>query len=595
MNDVSRHPLPANDPERPQNLGNPRMGWASDAMAETIRRLGFRYVSLTPGASYRGLHDSLVNYLGNRDPQMILALTEEAAVHIAQGYGKVMDAPMACAVHANIGLLHSAMAIYNAWCDRTPMLVLGATGPVDAMRRRPWIEWIHTSKDQGALVRNYVKWDDQPASVGAAVESLLRAARITRTPPFAPVYVCLDQALQESALEAEPTLPDVARYAPAPVPVPSGAAVDAAVAALKKAKRPLILPGRVSRSQAAWDARVRLAELLDARVITDTLNAAAFPSRHPLHLGGPRARHSKQQNDAVKSADAILSLDRIDLAGALNAAWPDRRPAATVISATIDDRLHNGWTQDQQSLPAVDIAIDAHPDAAVTALLAGLAGHEGKTDWPAGAVTTPAPVAKESGAISMDDLAACFGAAATGKAVSLTRVPFGWPSGACDFAGPFDYLGRDGGGGVGSAPGIAVGAALALRDLNAAGARRLPVAVIGDGEYVMGLMALWTAARYRLPLLVVVADNRAFYNDVEHQERMAVARNRPVENRWIGMQMDDPPLDLAGLARDQGLEGVGPVADVGDLPAALAQGFAAVEAGKAFVIDVVVVPGREDG
>jgi len=591
MNDVTPGPrsLPADDPERPRNLGNPRMGWASDVMAETVRRLGFRYIALTPGASYRGLHDSIVNYLGNFDPQMILTLHEESAVSIAHGYSKVADTPMAVALHANIGLMHAVMAIYNAWCDRAPMLILGATGPVDATRRRPWIEWIHTSKDQGGLIRNFIKWDDQPASVGAATEALLRAAKITRTPPHAPVYVCLDQALQESALEGEPVLPDVARYAPAPAAAIAGEPVRRAAELLRQAKRPLILTGRVSRSQAAWDARIRLAEQLDARVVSDSQVAASFPSRHLLHIGGPRARLSKEQNEAMRSADVVLSLDKIDLAGTLRAVWPDDRVTAKVISCTPDETLHNGWAQDHQGLPPADLSIAAHPDALVAALLEAIGSAPGKTDWAAPGARATLPPAKTAGVIEMGDLAACFNAAAAGKPVTFTRLPFGWPSVACDFRGPLDYLGRDGGGGVGSAPGIAVGAALALRDLGG----RLPVAIIGDGEYIMGLTALWTAARYRIPLLVVVADNRAFYNDVEHQERMAVRRNRPVENKWIGMQMDDPALNLAGLARDQGLEAIGPITDAADLPAALAAGLKAVEAGKSCVVDVIVRPGRE--
>ena len=593
MND---RPEKLEDVERPESIGNPRMGWASDVMAEVIHRLGFKYISLTPGASYRGLHDSLVNYLGNRDPQLILSLHEENAVSVAHGYAKVTDEPLAVGVHANIGLMHAVMAIYNAWCDRVPMFILGATGPVDASQRRPWIEWIHTSKDQAAMVRQFIKWDDQPASVGAAAESLLRASKITRTAPFAPVYVCLDQALQEQALDGEAVIPDVERYRPPPPPAPAPDALREAAAALRAAKHPVILPGRCSRRQDAWDARVALAEALNARVISDTLVAANFPSRHPLHVEAPRPFLSKGQQDALRQADVILSLDRADLAGTLRTVWPDDKVSAKVISVTLDQHAHNGWTMDHQGLAPVDITLLTHPDAAVPALLAEIeGGGPVASAWPdAGGKPgggTP-PVAKDAGPISMDDLAACFNdaAAAAEKPVTLTRLPFGWPSGAIGFEGPLDYLGRDGGAGVGSAPGMAVGAALAIREM---GGERLAVTVTGDGEYIMGLTALWTAARYRLPLLVVVADNRSFYNDVEHQERMAKARNRPVENKFIGMEIDGPPMNLAGLARDQGLEGIGPIEDVNDLPGALAEGFKAVADGRAVVIDVVVVPGRE--
>ena len=173
-----------------------KMEWGSDAIAEVLHQLDLPFVSLVPGASYRGLHDSLVNYLGNSKPEMILCLHEEHAVAIAHGYAKVTGSPMAVALHSNVGLMHATMAIFNAFCDRMPMVILGATGPVDATERRPWIDWIHTASDQGALIRNYCKWDDQPGSVTAALESLVRADMVTRAYPSAPTYVCLDAGIQ---------------------------------------------------------------------------------------------------------------------------------------------------------------------------------------------------------------------------------------------------------------------------------------------------------------------------------------------------------------------------------------------------------------
>ena len=200
--------------DRPQNLGKPKMKWGSDVVAEVTRRLDLKYIALVPGASYRGFHDSIVNYLGNDNPQMVICLHEEHAVSIADGYGKVTETPMAVALHSNVGLMHATMTIFNAWCDRTPMIIFGATGPVDAHRRRPWIDWIHTSKDQASMIRNYTKWDDQPASPQAAVESVLRANQITRSAPSGPVYVCLDVSLQEEPLTENVSIPDPARFAP---------------------------------------------------------------------------------------------------------------------------------------------------------------------------------------------------------------------------------------------------------------------------------------------------------------------------------------------------------------------------------------------
>ncbi|MGH8669239.1 MAG: thiamine pyrophosphate-binding protein, partial [Burkholderiales bacterium] len=172
--------------------------WGSDAIAAMLRALDIPYLALNPGASYRGLHDSIVNYLGNEQPQMLLCLHEESAVAIAHGYARACGRLMGVVLHSNVGLMHGSMAIFNAWCDRVPMLILGATGPWDAARRRPWIDWIHTASDQGALVRDYTKWDNQPASVPAAYEALLRAAQMADTEPRGPTYINLDAALQES-------------------------------------------------------------------------------------------------------------------------------------------------------------------------------------------------------------------------------------------------------------------------------------------------------------------------------------------------------------------------------------------------------------
>src|SRR5262252_1279533 len=208
--------------ERPLPSGTNAAGFGSDVVAEVLRDLDIPYIALNPGASYRGLHDSLVNHIGNATPQMLLCLHEESAVAIAHGYAKVTGKAMAVAVHSNVGLFHATMAIFNAWCDRMPVIILGATGAVDAMRRRPWIEWIHTARDQGALIRNYVKWDDQPASIGAAQEAILRANMIAQTPPCGPVYINLNLELQEDEIAALPPRPETARFAPPAPPEPAG-------------------------------------------------------------------------------------------------------------------------------------------------------------------------------------------------------------------------------------------------------------------------------------------------------------------------------------------------------------------------------------
>ena len=173
--------------DRIEGAPDSKVAWGSDVAAQMLRRLGIRYVSLNPGASYRGLHDSLVNHLGNENPSMVLCLHEDAAVSIAHGYAKATGEPMACVLHSNVGLLHGSMGIYNAFCDRAPMIILGATGPLDAAERRPWIDWIHTSADQAEIIRNFIKWDDQPVSAEALVEAMARGYLLTRSEPTAPV------------------------------------------------------------------------------------------------------------------------------------------------------------------------------------------------------------------------------------------------------------------------------------------------------------------------------------------------------------------------------------------------------------------------
>jgi thiamine pyrophosphate-dependent acetolactate synthase large subunit-like protein len=566
--------------ERPSPAGANAPGFGSDVVAETLRALDIPYIALTPGASYRGLHDSIVNYLGNSTPQMLLCVHEESAVAIAHGYAKVTGKAMAAAVHSNVGLQHATMAMFNAWCDRMPVIVLGATGPVDAVKRRPWIDWIHTARDQGALVRDYTKWDDQPASPGAAREALLRANWIANTAPQGPVYINLDAEMQEAKL-AEPLPPiDAARYMP---PIATAAPADliqTAAALLKSAKQVVILAGRVSRGEDAWIARVALAEALNASVVTDLKIGASFPTDHPLHAGAPRDV-TPDSVPAIRSADVILSLDWVDLAGALRAVGPS--PAATIIQVSLDHRIHNGWSMDHQALPPVDLFLSADPDLVVPELLKAFGGG-GKPR------IAPAPRAQaaeaEPGGFTNEHIARTLRKALSERPATLTHLPISWEDRWWTFRHPLDFLGSDGGGGVGGGPGISVGAALALKDSG-----RLPIAICGDGDYLMGVTAVWTAVHYKIPLLFVIANNRSFYNDELHQERVARMRARPVENKWIGQRMSDPDIDLAAMGRAQGAAGFGPVTKPADLAAALEQAIGAVDAGQVAIVDVRVEPG----
>jgi len=568
--------------DRPIPAGVNAPGFGSDVAAEALRATDIPYLALNPGASYRGFHDSIVNYLGNTQPQMLLCLHEESAVAIAQGWAKVTGRAMAVAVHSNVGLMHATMAIFNAWCDRMPVVVLGATGPVDTTKRRPWIDWIHTAADQGALIRGYSKWDDQPASPSAAYEAILRANWIANTAPRGPTYVNLDAGMQEAKLTEPFVAPENAkRFMPAVADAAPAEAVARAAELLRVAKRPVILAGRVSRSEAAWQARVALAERLDARVVTDLKAAAAFPTDHPLHAGAPSTiMPVPEALDALRAADLILSLDWIDVAGTLNRHVGAHK--AQIIQITMDHQLHNGWSFDYQGLPPVDAFIPCEPDTGVAALLEALgSGKSGATPSKPRAEFQP-----KGDKLSVDHVAVALRRALADRPVTLAHLPLSWNGETWPFRHPLDFLGGDGGGGIGAGPGISVGAALALKDSD-----RIVVGICGDGDFLMGVTALWTATHYRIPLLIVVANNRSFFNDELHQERVARMRNRPVENRWVGQRISEPDIDLAAMASAQGAQGFGPVTSVAELPNVLTKAIAAVDAGEVAVVDARVEPG----
>jgi thiamine pyrophosphate-dependent acetolactate synthase large subunit-like protein len=574
--------------DRPAPSAPSNRVWGSDAIAAAIRALDIPYVALNPGSSYRGLHDSLVNHLGNTRPRMLLCLHEESAVALAHGWAKVTGKPMLAIVHANVGLMHATMAIFNAWCDRAPLIVLGATGALDAVRRRPWIEWIHTARDQGALIRNFSKWDDQPSSVGAAQEAVLRANMIAQTAPRGPVYLNFDLALQEDEIETVPQMPDIARFLPPAAPEPGGTLLRQSAELLARAERSVIMMGRGSRDPEAWARRVALAEAVGARVMTDRKTGAVFPTDHPLYAPGPEGA------ELLAAADVILSLDWVDLAGTLKTACRGQAAAGKVIQISVDQYVHNGWSMDYQGLPPADVYLLAEPDAAVPPLLAAVkALRPNPPSLPAsGPRRAPPPLAALGTAsiVEVPMLATALKEVLGEAAATMIRLPLSWGEHMWEFRHPLDFLGTDGGGGIGSGPGMAVGAALALRDT---GRGRLPVAILGDGDFLMGVTALWTAVHNAIPLLVVIANNRSFFNDELHQERVARERGRPPENRWIGQSIRDPDIDLATLARGQGCLGIGPVEDPKQLVAAITEAVAAVRAGKVCVVDVRLAVGYD--
>ena len=404
------------------------------------------------------------------------------------------------------------------------------------------------------------------------------------TAPRGPVYVCFDTTLQETKLAALPPLPDVRRYAAPASSHPVPALIAQAAALLSTARNPVLLMGRVSRSASAWSERVALAEALRAKVLTDLKSGAAFPTDHPLHAAPPGVFLSPGSAAVLRAADVVLSLDWTDLDGTLKQAWGVAPVSAKVIQVSVDQFSHNGWGMEHQGLPPSDVYLLCEPESAVTALNAALAPRAGEVMVPV--LRADAAPERDAGTISIAMLARELRHAAGSDPVCLIRLPLGWSGDMWDFRHPLDYLGADGGAGIGSGPGMAIGAAMALQ-----GTGRLAVAILGDGDCMMGVNALWTAANAQVPVLMIVANNRSFFNDEVHQERVARDRGRPVENRWIGQRIGNPDPDLAMIARGQGLDGIGPVESPEALPAALADAIARLKQGRAVLVDVRVTPG----
>jgi thiamine pyrophosphate-dependent acetolactate synthase large subunit-like protein len=424
--------------DRPANLGNRQAAWVSDAMADVVRELGIKYIVLVPGASYRGFHDSIVNYLGNETPQMVICTHEEHAVAIAEGYTKV-----------------------TTWEDRTPMLIFGANGPIDAHLRRPWIDWIHTTKDNAALLRNYIKWDDEPQSAQAAIESILRGHQIALTPPYGPVYICLDAGLQEKPLPEGCKIPDVSRFKPGLPPAASRDVVQDTIEAIQKAKSPLILFGKMSRKREDFDNRIRIAEALGCLVHSNLRDGCMFPTEHPNHVMAPTQRVSQPLKDAVNGADLIVNFGWLDFAGLLRQstghAQTQQPIDAKVISVELENFRANGWIMDYQATAVADVKVSADPDAFVKQMVAELG--EAKKAAPKANLSKLTHWTKD-----IDKVKPTKGGPMFGKDVALVVAEFSrkrkvclarsstLPSAACRFNDPLDYIGNDGGGGVGSAP-----------------------------------------------------------------------------------------------------------------------------------------------
>ena len=579
------------------------MPYGSDLVVDLLRAAGIEHVAINPGATYRGLHDSLVNYGGGR-PELILTLHEEIAVALAHGYAKARGAPMAAVVHDIVGLQHASMAIFNAFCDRAPVLVLGATGPMDATRRRPWIDWIHTALVQGTQVRDYVKLDDQPASVAAIPEAFLRAWRVAQTPPQGPVYLCLDAGLQEEAMEPPVPVPDVGRFRPASAPHADPRAIEDAAQRLVEARFPLIVVESLGRHPAATPLLCRLAERLAAPMIdlaAESAGRPSVPARHPLDMTGAR-------QEVVAEADVVLALDVSSFLVALGQTDRATRAvrlvneSATVIAISLDDYALRSWAHTYQSLAPVDLPIAADAALALPALLAAVEDRLEHDRRAAERRQRAERVAARHAALQrewqetarlergLSPLAPSAFAAAVWDVIKdedwalANGTAKGWARRLWDWQ-PERTYGGSGGAGLGYGLPAALGVTLAHR-----GSGKVCVNLQSDGDLLYVPSALYTAAHHRLPLLTVMFNNRTYGNDEEHQATVAKVRGRPVENKVVGIRIDDPAPDFARLAQGFGVHAEGPIDTAAAVGPALQRALEVVRDGRPALVDVITRP-----
>jgi acetolactate synthase-1/2/3 large subunit len=575
--------------------------FGSDIIVDLMKAFDIEYAAFNPGATFRGIHDSILNYGGNRKPEVIFCCHEEISVAIAHGYAKVTGKPMVAITHNIVGLQHASMAIFNAWCDRVPVIVLGGTGPMDTTRRRPGIDWVHTALVQGNQVRDYVKWDDQPHNLPSVPLSFIRAYRLATSEPTAPVYICYDAALQEDPITDKIELPDLNRFSPSGSLQANPEELRRAAQLLIEAKAPVIIADYFGRHPQAITSLIELAELMAIPVL-DKGNRFNFPNTHPLDItGGAR--------ECLQQADLILALDVKDLYGSLITINRNTRvseyitkPSTKIIHISLNDLLVRSWAEDYQYLQPVDLPISGDSSTAVPELVRLCREMIGGNKRMSRIIDARYHALRVSHARRRNKWSAEARLTATRQEISLAFLAQeigevikkedwvlvngtarGWARQLWNWEQPNQYLGGSGGDGLGYGPGASIGAALAHR-----GTSKLCINIQSDGDLLMTATALWTAAHHKIPLLIVMHNNQSFYNSEEHGIQTAKHRNRPTDLAGIGTRMDNPPVDFSGMARSFGVYGEGPVRRTGDLRPALQRALKVVQEKKLpALVDVI--------
>jgi acetolactate synthase-1/2/3 large subunit len=585
---------PAEDPATQTTSG-------ADFMVDVLKTLDLEYLAMNPASNFRGLHEAVLNHGMNERPAIVTCAHEEIAFAMAHGYAKIEGKPMAAVCHGTVGLQHGAMALYNAWCDRVPIYAL-IGNIVAADKRLQYYEWTHSAIDPAAIVRDFLKWDDQPASLQHFAESAVRAYKVALTPPMGPVLLSLDAELQENPIVDRDRL-GIPRLTQVVPPVGDSGALAEAARLLVAAENPVLICDRMARTAEGMPRLVELAELLQCSVV-DMGGRMNFPSRHLLNQSGRRP-------EAVAQADVILAIEVNDLYYAVHAlrdrieryTLPTYRPDTQIITLGTRDLYLKSNYQDFGRFNAVNLAIAGDGESSLPALTEhvhrlldarrknAIAArgkqlgevHRALTEqvrsnatigWDAQPITTARLCAELYGQIQHEDWSL------VGNGISIT-----WPQRLWDFDKPYRWNGVSGGSGIGYNAPAAAGAALANKRHG-----RLSVAIQGDGDLLFVPSTLWTAAHHRIPILYVVHNNRAYHQEFMYLQAMANRHARGVTNAHIGTTITDPNVDFATVAKGFGVYSEGPITDPAELGAALQRAIAIVKRGEPALVDVVTDP-----
>jgi acetolactate synthase I/II/III large subunit len=591
----------------PKELSRIKGTPGSDFMVDVIKTLDIKYAPSNCASSFRAIHESMINYGGNKMPEYLTVTHEESGVGMAHGYFKIAGKPLMTLCHGTVGLQHAAMAVYNAWCDRVPLIIIGGND-LDAAHRPPGVPTFHSAQDINALVRDFTKWDDTPVGLQHFAQSFVRAYKIAMTPPYGPVAISLDAGLQQEPMKNNGEKLYIPRYVASSPPQGDTGAVKEAARLLANAERPVIVADRAARTENGVRLLVQLAELLQAPVI-DQGGRMNFPKTHYLSRPLP----------AVSNADVVIGLELSDFWAVVNA-WIDNgehgiginttrvKPDTKLISINSSELLTKANYQDFQRFQSVDVSMPADAEATLPALIEAVraaipndrkAAIEKRGEAAKKAFAEQRERTKQAAALAWD-----ASPVSTARLVMETWAQIkdldwslvassgnvsNWPNRLWPMEKHYHWLGASGGYGVGYGAPASVGAALANRDFG-----RFSVSIQSDGDLMYAPGVLWTAAKHKIPLLAVMHNNRGYHQEVMHVQRLSNFRNRVAslggDMGPIGTSIENPDIEYHKLAESMGWWAKGPIKDPAELGPAIKQAVAAVKSGQPALVNVWTQP-----